>query len=80
MKVFVSAAAEARALSLPNLISGFEAEISDTAKEIRLLAKMPPAAFTAPKHKADAAVPDVYLVARPTGKIYQGLPWWEATL
>jgi hypothetical protein len=64
VKVFVSAAREARPLALPALIGGFETDVEDGATEVRLAAVGGEVAW---------------LVATPTGREWRpGLPWWEA--
>jgi len=64
-RVFLAAAPTARAVSLPALISGFEADVEDDAEEVVLAA---------------VGGEDAWLVARPTGARYRDLALWEARL
>lgn len=68
--IFLTASPQVRAVCLPRLISGFEAEVNDDQKEVRVLAVRTSAKVT--EH-------DVWLVGRDTGRRYgrSNLPVWE---
>jgi hypothetical protein len=82
VRIFLSAAREARPYSLAKLIGGFEAEV--TAQVVRDaefdIDAVRPAHARDPVHDPSAAPDAVALVARPTGRHYRGLPWWEVVL
>jgi len=77
VRVFLSAAREARPYALPTLIAGFEAEVTleqARAGEVGVVGALDPHADV----QADSEVPR--LVGRPTGRQYRGLPWWEVVV
>jgi hypothetical protein len=77
--VFVSAVPSARAHALPALISGFETEVPEehfSAGSFFLRGLLQPSDFRVPPPE-DVEAP--VLVARPTGREWRGLPWWEAS-
>jgi hypothetical protein len=74
VRVFLSAAPHVRALCLPELVEGFEADVEDGCESVALAALLTPA-------QAEAGAEEEVLVARPTGRdapTRPGVPWWEA--
>jgi hypothetical protein len=69
-QIFLSAHPSVRALALPALVAGFVAEVGENDTSVNLLA----VEVTTPGPE----VGETYLVGRPTGRFYNGLPWWEA--
>jgi len=90
VRVFLSAHHTARRWALPPLVQGFEADLQDGATEVEIQAAYPPDVLLAQQafkdaveagaeHAEDPGEPDPLpvLVARPTGKSFRHLPWWE---
>jgi len=87
MHVFMSAAREARPYALPDLIAGFETDLTDTqvaygevAIETVFVPRRGLSATRVDAATGEEATGRVRLVGRPTGKEYRDLPWWEVVL
>jgi hypothetical protein len=78
VRIFLSAGQTARRYALPNLISGFEADVVDGSTHVVIEAlDTATEGYTAHEPDDPRTREKIKLVGRPTGQTYKGFPWWE---